>query len=115
MDEGCNVICCAVKDLPHIEKLNLSQCYLTADAAFSISELIKFQTINRNSEGWMKSLRYRDVDVDSVPGLKCLILNGNQFGDKGLELITSRLKEDMWMKGCCLFVLIEVKSHYQLN
>lgn len=99
MDEGCNVICCAVKDLAHIEKLNLSQCYLTTIAAVYISDLIKCQTINRNSEGWMKSLRYRDVDVDSVPGLKCLILNGNQLRDEGLELIASKLKEDMWMKG----------------
>lgn len=106
MDEGCNVICCAIKDLPHIEKLNLTQCYLTTTAAVHISELIKFQTINRNSEGWMKSLRYRDVDVDSVPGLKCLILNGNQFRDDGLELIASKLKEDMWMKGWLVLVLV---------
>lgn len=99
MDEGCNVICHTLRGLPHIEKINLSQCHLTATAANYIGDLIKFQAMNRNSEGWMKSLRYRDVDVDSVPGLRCLTLNGNPLRDEGLELITSRLKEDMWMKG----------------
>lgn len=99
MDEGCNVICCSIRNLPNIEKLNLSHCNLTTVATEFIGELIKFQTISRNSEGWMKSLRYRDVDVDSVPGLKCITLSGNQLLDTGLEIITSRLKEDMWMKG----------------
>lgn len=93
------MICGTIRNLPNIEKLNLSHCNLTTTAADSIGELIKFQMISRNSEGWMKSLRYRDVDVDSVVGLKCLILNGNQLLDKGLQIITSRLKEDMWMKG----------------
>lgn len=99
MDEGCNVICSTIRDLPHVEKLDVSQCCLTTTGAHYIGELIKFQTMKRNSESWMKSLRYRDVDVDSVPGLKCLILNGNQMRDDGLEIITSKLKEDMWMKG----------------
>lgn len=99
LDDGCNVICSTIRNLPKIEKLNLSHCKMTTTAADFIGELIKFQMISRNSEGWMKSLRYRDVDVDSVAGLKCLILNGNQLLDKGVEIIASRLKEDMWMKG----------------
>ncbi|KAJ6638323.1 Protein Cep78 like [Pseudolycoriella hygida] len=114
MDEGCNIICSAIRDLPHIEKLNLSQCFLTTAAASHISELIKFQMIKRNSEGWMKSLRYRDVDVDSVPGLKCLILNNNQICDEGVTMIASKLKEDVWMKAqsfrWIVFEAVEVQN-----
>lgn len=100
MDDGCIIICSTIKHLSHIEKINFSQCDLTDIAATHISDVIKFQTINRYSEGWMKSFRYADVGATSIPGLKCLLLNGNtQIGDKGLDRILHDLKDDEWIKG----------------
>ncbi len=99
MDDGCVIICSTIKHLSHIEKINFSHCDLTDHSAAHISDLIKFQTINRYSEEWMKSFRYQDVN-GSPPGLKCLILNGNvELGDRGLQRIAIDLKDDEWIKG----------------
>lgn len=48
-------------------------------------------------------MRYRNVDIDSISGLRniCLANNPN-LGDDGLRLITEVLKEDAWVKcKCC--------------
>lgn len=99
MDDGCVIICSTIKHLSHIEKLNFSYCDLTEQSARPISDLIKFQTINRYSEEWKRSFRYQDV-TGAPPGLKCLLLNGNvELGDKGLRRIAMDLKDDEWIKG----------------
>lgn len=100
MDDGCVIICSTIKHLSHIEKINFSYCDLTDISAIHIGDLIKFQTINRYSEEWMKSLRYQDSNRSATPGLKGLVLNGNtEIGDKGLQRIVSQLKDDEWIKG----------------
>lgn len=99
MDDGCIIICSTIKHLSHIEKINFSHCDLSELSAAHISDLIKFQTINRYSEEWMKSLRYHDLSGNAT-GLKCLALNGNiDIGDKGLHRIVVNLKDDEWIKG----------------
>lgn len=99
MDHGCVIICSTIKHLSHIEKINFSHCDLTEQSASHISDLIKFQTINRYSEEWIKSFRYQDVN-GTLSGLKCLVLNGNtELGDKGLQRIAMELKDDEWIKG----------------
>ncbi|KAJ6634423.1 Protein Cep78 like, partial [Pseudolycoriella hygida] len=107
MDDGCLIICSTIKHLSHIEKINFSHCDLTDLAAVYIGDLIKFQTINRYSRQWMKSLRYQDPIGNSDPvGLKCLVLNGNlELRDKGLRRIIKHLKHDEWIK-----VAIEFKN-----
>lgn len=100
MDDGCVIICSTIKHLSHIEKINFSHCDLTDRSANHISDLIKFQTINRYSEEWMKSFRYQDDDGNAPPGLKCLVLNGNtDICDRGLQRILIDLKDDEWIKG----------------
>lgn len=101
MDDGCIIICSTIKHLSHIEKINFSHCDLSELSAAHISDLIKFQTINRYSEEWKKSFRYQDPSRNATPvGLKCLALNGNiDFGDKGLQRIVMSLKDDEWIKG----------------
>lgn len=48
----------------------------------------------------MKSLRYRDVDPESIRGLKQIFLNHNPcIKDEGISLIADVLKEDAWIKG----------------
>lgn len=60
----------------------------------------KIQKISRYTEGWQKSLRYRDVDPDTIPGLRNIALSGNTLiGDDGLKCIVEVLKEDVWIKG----------------
>lgn len=60
----------------------------------------KIQKISRYTEGWQKSLRYRDVDPETMPGLRSIALSRNpQIGDDGIKPILEVLKEDVWIKG----------------
>ncbi|CAO1314420.1 unnamed protein product [Diamesa serratosioi] len=98
-DEGCEIVCSTLKHLPNIETLDLSYCNLSVKGAESISNLIKFQKIQRFSEGWKRSLRYTVIDPESIPGLRKLILNSNtRIGDEGVDLLVEVLKDDVWIK-----------------
>ncbi|KAI8118353.1 Protein Cep78 like protein [Lucilia cuprina] len=98
-DKGCEAICCTMKYLANVEKLNLSECDLTSKGAEYVGEMIKIQKISRYSEGWQKSLRYREVDPETMPGLRSIALSRNpQIGDEGIKPIVEVLKEDVWIK-----------------
>ncbi|KAM7359965.1 protein Cep78 homolog isoform 2-T4 [Cochliomyia hominivorax] len=98
-DKGCEAICSTLKYIANVEKLNLSECELTSKGAEFVVEMIKIQKISRYTEGWQKSLRYRDVDPDTIPGLRSIALSRNpQIGDEGIKLIAEVLKEDVWIK-----------------
>jgi len=57
------------------------------------------QKITRFTEGWEKSLRYRSVDVNTIGGLRTVLLADNpEIGDVGIRWITEVLKEDAWIK-----------------
>lgn len=98
-DEGCKIICSTITHLRNIESVNLSGCCITTDGAEAIMNLIKYQKISRYTEGWEKSLRYRDVDPDTIAGLKRITLNHNpEIKDEGLNTILELMKEDLWIK-----------------
>ncbi|XP_055625954.1 protein Cep78 homolog [Toxorhynchites rutilus septentrionalis] len=98
-DEGCETVCRAVMHLPRIESLNLSGCQLTVRGCRSIAELIKFQKIQRFAQSWQHSLRYRDVDMSKIQGLRNIMLNSNpDVGDEGLCELTEVLKDDEWIR-----------------
>ncbi|XP_011290207.2 protein Cep78 homolog [Musca domestica] len=98
-DKGCEAICNTIKYLENVEKLNLSECELTTKGAEYVADMVKIQKISRYTEGWQKSLRYRDVDPDTMPGLRSLTLARNpQIGDEGIKPIVEVLKEDVWIK-----------------
>ncbi|XP_054726432.1 protein Cep78 homolog [Anastrepha obliqua] len=98
-DKGCEAICNTIKYLENVEKLNLSECELTTKGAEHVADMIKIQKISRYTEGWQKSLRYRDVDPDSIPGLRSIALARNpQIVDDGVKAIVEILKEDVWIK-----------------
>lgn len=98
-DAGCETICGAIKYKMKIKVVNFSSCNLGVAGATSVADLIKFQKIQRFSEAWAESLRYRDVDPDSHLGIRQVFLNNNpQVGEKGLEAITDVLQEDCWIK-----------------
>lgn len=98
-DDGCEMICATLKYLSNIEHINLSECELTSRCAQFIADMIKQQSICRYSEGWQESLRYRDIDPDSIHGLRRITLDRNpQIGDTGLMTIVEALKDDEWIK-----------------
>ncbi|KAH8318105.1 hypothetical protein KR074_009730 [Drosophila pseudoananassae] len=98
-DRGCEAVCNTAKYLNRIETFDLSECGLTSKGAEHVAEMIKMQKITRYSEGWEKSLRYRSVDVNTISGLRVILLANNpEMGDDGVRLIAEVLKEDAWIK-----------------
>ncbi|XP_016949763.1 protein Cep78 homolog [Drosophila biarmipes] len=98
-DKGCEVVCNTAKYLNRIEVFDLSECGLTSKGAEHVADMLKMQKITRFSEGWEKSLRYRSVDVNTIGGLRTVLLADNPaIGDDGIRWITEVLKEDAWIK-----------------
>lgn len=98
-DRGCEVVCNTAKYLNRIETFDLSECGLTSKGAEHVADMIKMQKITRFTEGWEKSLRYRSVDVNTIAGLRVILLANNpEMGDDGVRLISEVLKEDAWIK-----------------
>lgn len=98
-DEGFEAICTSIKYLPNIESLSASQCNLTYKSCEALAALITSQCVYRFSEGWMHSLRYRQVDVKSIRGIKQIALNANEsIGDKGVRRIIDALIDDEWIE-----------------
>ncbi|XP_020798539.1 protein Cep78 homolog [Drosophila serrata] len=98
-DRGCEVVCNTAKYLNRIETFDLSECGLTSKGAEHVADMIRMQKITRFSEGWEKSLRYRSVDVNTIGGLRTILLANNpELGDDGVKMIAEVLKEDAWIK-----------------
>lgn len=98
-DEGFEAICASIKYLPNIESFSACQCNLTHKSCDALAALITSQSVYRFSEGWMHSLRYRQVDVKSIRGIKQIALNGNELiGDKGVRRIIDALIDDEWIE-----------------
>lgn len=102
-DEGFEAICASIKYLPNIESVSACQCNLTHNSCDALAALITSQCVYRFSEGWMHSLRYRQVDVKSIRGIKRIALNGNEsIGDKGVRRIIDALIDDEWIEAVLL-------------
>ncbi|KAK6625175.1 hypothetical protein RUM43_005466 [Polyplax serrata] len=98
-DEGTEVVCQAIRNLPSIVSLDLSHCGLTEAGAESIAGLIKYQKLNRYSEAWKQTLRYRDPDVEAMPGLRRITVNSNtNLGDNGVNILAEEIKDDLWLR-----------------
>ncbi|XP_017067183.2 protein Cep78 homolog [Drosophila eugracilis] len=98
-DKGCEVVCNTAKYLNRLEVFDVSECGLTSKGAEHVADLLKMQKISRFTEGWEKSLRYRSVDVNTIGGLRTVLLADNPaIGDDGIRWITEVLKEDAWIK-----------------
>ncbi|EDW29955.1 GL15912 [Drosophila persimilis] len=98
-DKGCQLVCNTAKYLNRITIVDLSECNITCKGAVYVAEMIKVQKISRFTEGWEKSLRYQTPDMNSLLGLRTVLLANNpNIGDKGLSSIVEVLKEDAWIK-----------------
>lgn len=98
-DDGAGIICHTIKNLPCIISLDLSYCDLTERGAEILSEMVKYQKLNRYSEAWKQTLRYRDPDVEAMPGLRRITINGNtEIGDRGVAVLADEIKDDLWLR-----------------
>ncbi|XP_069687965.1 centrosomal protein of 78 kDa isoform X2 [Periplaneta americana] len=98
-DEGCELLCRAIKDLSNIISVDLSNCGLTDKGAFAVAQVLKYQKIQRCSESWKQVLRYREPDYDSLPGLRRVTLNHNvKIGDQGVLHIIDVMRDDFFLK-----------------
>ncbi|XP_062555391.1 protein Cep78 homolog [Armigeres subalbatus] len=98
-DEGCEAICSVVMHLHKLESLNMSACQLTTRGCRAVAELVKYQKIKRFAQSWEHSLRYGDVDVEEMQGLRIVSLSSNTgIGDEGLKELTEVLKDDEWIR-----------------
>ncbi|PNF34217.1 hypothetical protein B7P43_G17515 [Cryptotermes secundus] len=98
-DEGCRLICRAIKGLTNIKCVDLSGCGITARGAMAVAEMLKYQKIQRYSETWKQTLRGCDPDVDSLPGLRRVTLNHNtDIGDDGAVHLVNAVRDDIFVK-----------------
>lgn len=62
-------------------------------------ELNAFVLTFRYSEAWKQTLRYRDPDVEGMPGIRRLTLNHNpDIGDRGVHLLAEEVRDDLWLR-----------------
>lgn len=96
---GFIAICRSITYLSNIERLNVSRCELNFDSIDSFTALIKAQCVFRFSEAWKHSLRYRNIDVNEIRGLKFISMNENPLiGDEGVQKILDALIDDVWIE-----------------
>ncbi|CAG2060555.1 unnamed protein product [Timema podura] len=99
-DEGCEVLCSDIKNVPNIVSLDLSHCKVSKMGARAIADLLKYQKIHRMSECWKHTLRYREPDLEAVKGIKRVTLNNNKgVGDDGVLTLLEVIWDDLWLKG----------------
>jgi hypothetical protein len=61
---------------------------------------LQYQKIQRCSETWKQTLRYREPDLDSLLGLRRITLNHNsEIGDKGAVYLMNVVRDDLFVKG----------------
>ena len=61
----------------------------------------------RHDQVWQDGLRYRRPAMDSMGGLRRMTINDNpEFGDEGVGILCSVMKEDIWIKGFKEFIYL---------
>ncbi|CAG5124620.1 unnamed protein product, partial [Candidula unifasciata] len=57
------------------------------------------QGMQRHSEAWQDSLRYRRPDLSRMSGLRRITANNNpMLGDEGAQVLAEALRDDLWLK-----------------
>ncbi|XP_022087058.1 centrosomal protein of 78 kDa-like [Acanthaster planci] len=98
-DRSVEKLCQGIKHSSGITSLNLSGCGLTSQGAESLAKLVKHQSMQRHSEAWKDSLRYRRPDLDRMAGIRRITLNQNPLvNDDGAVAFAEVLKDDLWLK-----------------
>lgn len=98
-DAGTQQLCQAIKNIPSLFHLTLVGCQITEKGANAVSNLIKHQSLNRDSAMWQDTLRVGQPILDNMRGLRRVTLSLNpHLGDEGVIALCQVLKEDLWIK-----------------
>ncbi|XP_011409573.2 PREDICTED: centrosomal protein of 78 kDa-like isoform X1 [Amphimedon queenslandica] len=100
-DKGLTVICQVLKNFHCLEWIDFTWCHLTAGGMNAIADMIRFQSIHRQSSVWKDSLRGGHFTSPStrISGLKRITLNLNpNIRDSGATLLVQALEDDVWIK-----------------
>ncbi|KAG7201946.1 hypothetical protein KM043_004651 [Ampulex compressa] len=98
-DNGCELICRTITSVQSIRTLNLSQCDLTAECTPHLAGALRRQKLLLYHEAWKRSLRYREPDLEAMPGLRRLTLNDNPgLGDLGMIELIEAIGDSLWLK-----------------
>ncbi|XP_068993859.1 centrosomal protein of 78 kDa [Neodiprion pinetum] len=98
-DGSCELICRTVADVQSIRSLNLGQCDLTHRSGPTLAAALSRQKLILYHDTWKDSLRYREPNLEAMPGLRRLTLNGNpQMGDLAIREIIEAIRDSLWLK-----------------
>lgn len=98
-DNSCAMICRTIADVQSIRSLNLSHCDLSSGAGPALASALSRQKLVLYHETWKNSLRYRQPNLDVMPGLRRLTLNGNpSLGDLAVAQVIDAITDSLWLK-----------------
>ncbi|KAL0108309.1 hypothetical protein PUN28_015091 [Cardiocondyla obscurior] len=98
-DNGCELICRTIADVRSVRTLNLSFCDLTSCSGSALASALSRQKLALYHDTWKQSLRYREPNIDTMPGLRRLILNDNpHLGNRAVKEVIEAIQDSLWMK-----------------
>ncbi|XP_020295536.1 centrosomal protein of 78 kDa-like [Pseudomyrmex gracilis] len=98
-DTGCELICQTIADIRSIKTLNLSYCNLTSTSGNALASALSRQKLALYHDTWKQSLRYRDANFETMPGLRRLTLNDNpHLGNCAVKEVIEAIRDSLWMK-----------------
>ncbi|KAJ3222908.1 Centrosomal protein of 78 kDa [Clydaea vesicula] len=103
-DRGISILLRGLKNSVSLSHLNFSSCNLTYKSAILLSDLLKTHSVRQQSEDWSHTLRlYSKLESSKIEfvkkkGIKRLNLCCNNFGNRGCEILTETLREEVGLK-----------------
>lgn len=98
-DDSCELVCRTVADVQSIRSLNLSQCDLSRNCGPALAAALSRQKLSLYHDTWKQSLRYREPNLEAMPGLRRLTLNGNpRLGDEAVGDLIEAIRDSLWLK-----------------
>ncbi|XP_015181436.1 PREDICTED: protein Cep78 homolog [Polistes dominula] len=98
-DAGCELVCRAITDVRTIRSLNLSDCDLTSRCGTVLASTLSRQELLLYHETWKQSLRYRQPNIEAMPGLRRLTLSDNpRLGDSVVLKMIDVIRDSLWLK-----------------
>ncbi|KYN31686.1 Centrosomal protein of 78 kDa [Trachymyrmex septentrionalis] len=98
-DNGCELICRTIADIRSVKSLNLSYCDLTPSSGSALASALSRQKLALYHDTWKQSLRYREPNFETMPGLRRLTLNDNpHLGNCAVMEMIEAIRDSLWMK-----------------
>ncbi|KAG5332487.1 CEP78 protein, partial [Acromyrmex charruanus] len=98
-DNGCELICRTIADIRSVRSLNLSYCDLTPSSGSALASALSRQKLALYHDTWKQSLRYREPNFETMPGLRRLTLNNNpHLGNCAVIEMIEAIRDSLWMK-----------------